>query len=90
MESGQPLVVRYERLHSYPINGLRSVTDKFQPVPDERIAAALETCAWGSQQHDHVRLVPDTRHYCSPNGTKQNGDKTRSGRTCERIASGSC
>ena len=61
MESGRTLVVRYERLRSYPINRLRSVTDKFQPVPDERSAAAPETCAWGSQLHDHVRLAPDTR-----------------------------
>jgi hypothetical protein len=69
MESGRTLVVRYERLHSDPIEELRSVTDKIQPVPDERIAAALETCSaenmrnMGGAKSNHVRVakVGDSR-----------------------------
>ena len=69
MESGRTLVVRYERLHSDPIEELRSVTDQIQPVPDERIAAAVETCSaenmrkMGGGKSSHVRVakVGDSR-----------------------------
>jgi hypothetical protein len=69
MESGRTHVVRYERLHSDPIEELRSVTDKIQPVPDERIAAALAACsadnmrAMGGGKSQHVRAakVGDSR-----------------------------
>jgi hypothetical protein len=69
MESGRTLVVRYERLHSDPIEELRSVTDMIQPVPEERIAAALETCSaenmrkMGGAKSNHVRVakVGDSR-----------------------------
>ena len=69
MESGRTLLVRYERLHSDPIEELRSVTDKIQLVPDERIAAALEACSadnmrkMGGEKSKHVRAakVGDSR-----------------------------
>jgi hypothetical protein len=69
MESGRTLVVRYERLHSDPIAELRSVTDKIQPVPDERIAAALEACSaenmrklgGGKSKHVRTAKVGDSR-----------------------------
>jgi len=69
MESGRTLVVRYERLHSDPIDELRSVTDKIQPVPEERIAAALDSCSadnmrkMGGEKSKHVRTakVGDSR-----------------------------
>lgn len=69
LESGRTLVVRYERLHSDPIAELRAVTDKIEPVPDERIAAALETCSaenmrqMGGPKSQHVRAakVGDSR-----------------------------
>jgi Sulfotransferase domain len=69
MESGRTLVVRYERLHSDPIEELRSVTDKIQPVPDERIAAAVAACSaenmrqLGGGKSKHVReaKVGDSR-----------------------------
>jgi Sulfotransferase domain len=63
MESGRTLLVRYERLHSDPIAELRSVTDKIQPVPDEKIAAAVEVCSadnmrkMGGAQSTHVRAA---------------------------------
>jgi hypothetical protein len=69
LESGRTLVVRYERLHSDPIAELRAVTDKIEPVPEERIAAALETCSaenmrqMGGPKSQHVRAakVGDSR-----------------------------
>jgi hypothetical protein len=69
MESGRTLVVRYERLHSDPIEELRSVTDKIQPVPDERIAAALAACSadnmrkqgGGKSKHVRAAKVGDSR-----------------------------
>lgn len=69
LESGRTLVVRYERLHSDPIEELRSVTDKIQPVPDERIAAAVAACSaenmrtQGGAKSKHVReaKVGDSR-----------------------------
>lgn len=69
MESGRTMVVRYERLHSDPIEELRSVTDNIQAVPDERIRAALEACSadnmrkMGGGKSAHVRAakVGDSR-----------------------------
>ncbi len=69
MESGRTLVVRYERLHSDPIEELRSVTDAIQPVPDERIASALAACSadnmrkqgGGKSKHVRVAKVGDSR-----------------------------
>jgi hypothetical protein len=69
MESGRTLVVRYERLHSDPIEEIRSVTNTIQPVPDERIAAALAACSadnmrkMGGERSKHVRAakVGDSR-----------------------------
>jgi hypothetical protein len=73
LESGRTLVVRYERLHSDPIEELRSVTDKIQPVPDEQIAAALDACSaenmrkMGGEKSKHVRAarVGDSREKLS-------------------------
>lgn len=69
MESGRTLVVRYERLHSDPIEEMRSVTDAIQPVPDERISGALAACSadnmrkLGGGRSKHVRAakVGDSR-----------------------------
>jgi hypothetical protein len=69
LESGRTQIVRYERLHSDPIEELRAVTDAIQPVPDEQIAAALETCSadnmrkMGGERSKHVRAakVGDSR-----------------------------
>ena len=69
LESGRTLIVRYEGLHDDPIAELRSVTDKIQPVPDERIASALESCSaenmrkMGGERSKHVRAakVGDSR-----------------------------
>jgi hypothetical protein len=68
-ESGRTLVVRYERLHSDSIAELRSITDKIQSVPDEKIAAAVEACSaenmrkMGGERSKHVRAakVGDSR-----------------------------
>jgi hypothetical protein len=73
LESGRTLVVRYERLHSAPVAELRTVTDQIEPVPDERIAAALETCSaenmrqMGGPKSQHVRAakVGDSREKLS-------------------------
>ncbi|MBA3450487.1 MAG: sulfotransferase domain-containing protein [Chloroflexia bacterium] len=69
LEGGRSNIVRYERLHSDPIDELRAVTDKIEPVPDERIAAAVETCSaenmrnMGGGRSKHVRAatVGDSR-----------------------------
>lgn len=69
LESGRTLVVRYERLHSDPIEELRSVTDKIQPVSDERIAAAVAACSadnmrklgGGKSKHVRAAKVGDSR-----------------------------
>jgi hypothetical protein len=69
LESGRTRVVRYERLHSNPIEELRPVTDSIEPVPDERIAAALDSCSaenmrkMGGSRSKHVRAakVGDSR-----------------------------
>jgi hypothetical protein len=73
LESGRTRVVRYERLHSNPIEELRQVTDSIEPVPDERIAAALESCSaenmrkMGGSRSKHVRAakVGDSREKLS-------------------------
>jgi hypothetical protein len=69
LESGRTLVVRYERLHSDPIAELRAVTDRIAPVPDEKIAAAVDACSadtmreMGGGRSKHVRAakVGDSR-----------------------------
>jgi hypothetical protein len=69
LESGRTSIVRYERLHADPIEELRAVTDRIQPVPDQRIAAAVEACSadnmrrMGGQRSKHVRAakVGDSR-----------------------------
>jgi hypothetical protein len=69
LESGRTAVVRYERLHTAPVEELRTVTDRIQPVPDERIAAAVEACSaenmrnMGGERSKHVRAakVGDSR-----------------------------
>jgi hypothetical protein len=69
MESGRTHVVRYERLHADPIAELRTVTDAIQPVPNEKIAAAVEACKadnmrkMGGERSKHVRAakVGDSR-----------------------------
>ena len=73
LESGRSLIVRYERLHADPIAELRTVTDTIQPVPDERIAAAVEACSaenmrkMGGERSRHVReaKVGDSREKLS-------------------------
>jgi hypothetical protein len=69
LQSGRTLVVRYERLHSDPVTELRAITDVVQPVPDEKIAAAVEACSaenmrkMGGERSKHVRAakVGDSR-----------------------------
>ena len=71
LESGRTLVVRYERLALRPNRqSCASVTDKIEPVPDERIAAALESVQrgqhasrWVGAKSKHVRAakVGDSR-----------------------------
>ncbi|MFN8591502.1 MAG: sulfotransferase domain-containing protein [Thermomicrobiales bacterium] len=69
LQSGRSLIVRYERLHSDPITELRSITDQIQPVPDEKIAAAVDACTadkmrlMGGEKSKHVRAakVGDSR-----------------------------
>jgi hypothetical protein len=69
LESGRSVVVRYEGLHADPIAELRTVTDAIQPVPEERIVAALATCSaenmrqMGGAKSQHVRAakVGDSR-----------------------------
>ena len=69
MQSGRTHIVRYEQLHANPIEELRAVTDKIEPVPDERIAAAMEACSaenmrkMGGEKSKHVRAakVGDSR-----------------------------
>lgn len=63
LESGRTMIVRYERLHTDPIDELRAVTNRVQPVPDERIAAAVEACSaenmrtMGGERSKHVRAA---------------------------------
>jgi hypothetical protein len=69
LESGRTRVVRYERLHTNPIEELRPVTDSIEPVPNERITAAIESCSaenmrkMGGSRSKHVRAakVGDSR-----------------------------
>jgi hypothetical protein len=69
MESGRTLVVRYEKLHTDPIDEVRSVTDTIQPVPDERIASALAACSadnmrkqgGGKSKHVRAAKIGDSR-----------------------------
>ncbi len=68
-DSGRTHVVRYEKLHSDPIAELRAVTDQIVPVPDDKIAAAMEACSadnmrkMGGEKSKHVRAakVGDSR-----------------------------
>ena len=69
LESGRTLVVRYERLHSDPIEELRPVTDRSSRCrtsasPPRWRAAAPTTCArWVVERSKHVRAakVGDSR-----------------------------
>lgn len=69
MQSGRTHIVRYERLHADGVAELRAVTDKIEPVPEARIAAALEACSaenmrkMGGEKSKHVRTakVGDSR-----------------------------
>jgi hypothetical protein len=69
LHSGRALPIRYEELHDDPVAALTRVTNQIEPVPVERIAAALETCrAERVRQQDekmawHVRTarVGDSR-----------------------------
>ncbi len=45
VQSGRTHVVRYEKLHSDPIAELTAVTNAIEPVPVERIEAALDYCS---------------------------------------------
>ncbi|MBL8126011.1 MAG: sulfotransferase domain-containing protein, partial [Chloroflexia bacterium] len=68
-DSGRTHVVRYEKLHSDGVAELRAVTDQIAPVPDEKIAAAMEACSaenmrkMGGEKSKHVRAakVGDSR-----------------------------
>jgi hypothetical protein len=44
MHSGRAVVVRYEGLHADPEAELRRATDALEPVPRERLLAAIEYC----------------------------------------------
>jgi hypothetical protein len=69
LESGRTLVVRYEKLHSDPVAELRAITDQIAPVPDEKIATAVDACSadkmrkMGGERSKHVRAakVGDSR-----------------------------
>lgn len=43
LKSGRSLVVRYERLHTSPLEEVRSLTRAIQPVQDESIVGALKS-----------------------------------------------
>jgi hypothetical protein len=42
---GRASVVRYEELHSAPLESVRKLTNRLQPVPDHRIANAVSACS---------------------------------------------
>lgn len=44
LHSGRAEVVRYEDLHRDPLGTLRRVTERIGPVPEERVARAVEAC----------------------------------------------
>jgi hypothetical protein len=56
-------------LHSDGVTELRAITDQISPVPDEKIAAAMEACSaenmrkMGGEKSKHVRAakVGDSR-----------------------------
>lgn len=45
IHSGRSHVVRYEALHRDPIDEMRKLTERLQPVADSRIAAAVDNCS---------------------------------------------
>ncbi len=59
--SRQAAVVRYEGLHNDPVAELRRVTDGIQPVPDERIAAAIERCSAENMRQRKEKLARHVR-----------------------------
>ena len=74
LHSGRAIPVRYEDLHSDPIATLRRVTDHIEPVPRERLAAAIDACRADEMRRQdekmqwHVRAarVGDSRDKLSP------------------------
>jgi len=44
LHSGRAIPIRYEELHANPVGALTRVTGQIEPVPTERIVAAIETC----------------------------------------------
>ncbi len=73
MQSGRTHIVRYEALHANAVEELRGVTDRIEPVSDERIAAAVDACSadnmrkMGGEKSKHVRAakVGDSREKLS-------------------------
>ena len=44
IKSGESSVVRYERLHSQPLDEMRQLTDRIQPVDDQHLLKAIQSC----------------------------------------------
>jgi hypothetical protein len=63
IQSGRSRVVRYEQLLSDPLSELRRLTAGIDPVPDDRLAAAVEECSAdtmrqrGGSTAQHVRTA---------------------------------
>lgn len=69
IQSGRSRIVRYEQLHTDPIGELQRLTDSMLPVPEARLATAVEHCSadnmrrLGGARAKHVRTatVGDSR-----------------------------
>ncbi len=61
LHGGRGTVIRYEDLHRDPIAALTRATDKIQPVPPERIAAAVEECKAENMRQKSANLAKHVR-----------------------------
>ena len=59
--SGRGVVIRYEGLHSDPVNELKRATDLMRPVPIERIEQAIEHCKAENMRQRSAHLAKHVR-----------------------------
>jgi len=57
LHGGRAHVVRYEMLHADPAGELRRLTDAIQPVPEARIAAAVEACRADTMRQQSEKMA---------------------------------
>lgn len=61
LHSGRAEVVRYEDLHRDPIATLRRVTDRIEPVAEERITRAVEACRAENMRQKSAKFARHVR-----------------------------